>query len=191
MCFCCLYPICWLPNTLELVFPGPPHLSAKSFPTCAWESLQGMSSSLVSLSGQLSWVIFNYSFPLLETTVFSGSWVCENGCWPWILLTPILVYPLKPPTWYHLLLLQPTGFLLGERGLWARGLWIPLGFLRSRHTFFLNYLQGFSRQEYWSGLPCPHPGGLPHPGLNLRLLGFLHCKVGLCPSRIHLLSPNP
>ena len=21
----------------------------------------------------------------------------------------------------------------------------------------------FSRQEYWSGLPCPPPGGLPHP----------------------------
>ena len=23
---------------------------------------------------------------------------------------------------------------------------------------------GFSRQEYWSGLPCPPPGGLPNPG---------------------------
>ena len=21
---------------------------------------------------------------------------------------------------------------------------------------------GFSRQEYWSGLPCPSPGGLPN-----------------------------
>ena len=26
---------------------------------------------------------------------------------------------------------------------------------------------GFSRQEYWSGLPCPPPGDLPNPG-NLR-----------------------
>ena len=25
---------------------------------------------------------------------------------------------------------------------------------------------GFSRQEYWSGLPCPPPGGLPEPGLE-------------------------
>ena len=25
---------------------------------------------------------------------------------------------------------------------------------------------GFSRQEYWSGLPCPSPGDLPHPGIN-------------------------
>ena len=23
---------------------------------------------------------------------------------------------------------------------------------------------GFSRQEYWSGLPLPSPGGLPNPG---------------------------
>ena len=23
---------------------------------------------------------------------------------------------------------------------------------------------GFSRQEYWSGLPCPPPGGLLHAG---------------------------
>ena len=25
---------------------------------------------------------------------------------------------------------------------------------------------GFSRQEYWSGLPCPSPGDLPDPGIN-------------------------
>ena len=25
---------------------------------------------------------------------------------------------------------------------------------------------GFSRQEYWSGLPCPPPGGLPDPGIS-------------------------
>ena len=25
---------------------------------------------------------------------------------------------------------------------------------------------GFSRQEYWSGLPCPPPGNLPKPGSN-------------------------
>ena len=25
---------------------------------------------------------------------------------------------------------------------------------------------GFSRQEYWSGLPCPPPGALPTQGLN-------------------------
>ena len=25
---------------------------------------------------------------------------------------------------------------------------------------------GFSQQEYWSGLPCPPPGGLSHPGIE-------------------------
>ena len=25
---------------------------------------------------------------------------------------------------------------------------------------------GFSRQEYWSGLPFPSPGGLPDPGIE-------------------------
>ena len=25
---------------------------------------------------------------------------------------------------------------------------------------------GFSRQEYWSGLPCPPPGHLPNPGME-------------------------
>ncbi|CAN0486661.1 unnamed protein product [Rangifer tarandus platyrhynchus] len=25
---------------------------------------------------------------------------------------------------------------------------------------------GFSRQEYWSGLPCPLPGDLPAPGIE-------------------------
>ena len=28
----------------------------------------------------------------------------------------------------------------------------------------------FSRQEYWSGLPCPAPGDLPHPGIEPALL---------------------
>ena len=25
---------------------------------------------------------------------------------------------------------------------------------------------GFSRQEYWSGLPCPPPGNIPDPGIE-------------------------
>ena len=28
----------------------------------------------------------------------------------------------------------------------------------------------FSRQEYWSGLPCPPPGDLPDPGIKLASL---------------------
>ena len=29
---------------------------------------------------------------------------------------------------------------------------------------------GFSRQEYWSGLPCPPPGDLPNPGIEPKSL---------------------
>ena len=29
---------------------------------------------------------------------------------------------------------------------------------------------GFSRQEYWNGLPCPPPGNLPDPGIKLPSL---------------------
>ena len=37
---------------------------------------------------------------------------------------------------------------------------------------------GFSRQEYWSGLPFPSPGDLPDPGIEPR---FLHCRQTLYP----------
>ena len=30
------------------------------------------------------------------------------------------------------------------------------------------WFKGFSRQEYWSGLPFPSPGDLPNPGIKLR-----------------------
>ena len=33
---------------------------------------------------------------------------------------------------------------------------------------------GLSGQEYWSGLPCPPPGGFPTQGSNLRLLRIYH-----------------
>ena len=32
---------------------------------------------------------------------------------------------------------------------------------------------GFSRQEYWGGLPCPPPGDLPTPGIKPVSLTFL------------------
>ena len=31
---------------------------------------------------------------------------------------------------------------------------------------------GFSRQEYWSGLPFPSPGDLPKPGIEPRSPAF-------------------
>jgi len=40
---------------------------------------------------------------------------------------------------------------------------------------------GFSRQEYWSGLPFPPPGDLPTRGSNLHLLRLLHWQVDSLP----------
>ena len=37
---------------------------------------------------------------------------------------------------------------------------------------------GFSRQEYWIGLPFPSPGDIPNQGLNL---GLLNCRQMLYP----------
>ena len=34
------------------------------------------------------------------------------------------------------------------------------------------YPWGLSRQEYWSGLPCPPPGDLPNPGIKPRSLAL-------------------
>ena len=40
---------------------------------------------------------------------------------------------------------------------------------------------GFSRQEYWSGLPCPPPGDLPNPGVKPVSLSLQHWEVGSLP----------
>ena len=42
---------------------------------------------------------------------------------------------------------------------------------------------GFSRQEYWSGLPSPPPGDLPNPGIepaSLALAGVFFTTRATC-----------
>ena len=34
------------------------------------------------------------------------------------------------------------------------------------HGHMASLSMGFSRQEYWSGLPFPSPGDLPNPGIE-------------------------
>ena len=58
---------------------------------------------------------------------------------------------------------------------------------------------GFSRQEYWSGVPFPSPGDLPNPGMEPgspalqagSLLSELPGKPYFQFMRIHLKSPLP
>ena len=49
--------------------------------------------------------------------------------------------------------LSPFSHVLLCETLWTVGHQAPLS-------------TGFSRQEYWSGLPCPPPGDLPNPGIE-------------------------
>ena len=44
---------------------------------------------------------------------------------------------------------------------------------------------GFSRQEYWSGLPVPSPGDLPDPGMKPRCPYFIFVKC-VC---LHMVIP--
>ena len=41
---------------------------------------------------------------------------------------------------------------------------------------------GFSRQEYWSGLPCPAPGYIPDPGVEPASLMFPALQADSLPS---------
>ena len=45
----------------------------------------------------------------------------------------------------------------------------------------------FSKQEYWSGLPCPPPGDLPNPGIESTSLEFSLLQVHSLP----LISRKP
>ena len=41
---------------------------------------------------------------------------------------------------------------------------------------------GFSRQEYWSELPCPPPGDLPNPGIELGSLALQEDSLPVEPA---------
>ena len=41
---------------------------------------------------------------------------------------------------------------------------------------------GFSKKEYWSGLPCPPRGDLLHPGIELASLASPALQVDFLPT---------
>ena len=47
--------------------------------------------------------------------------------------------------------------------------------------------KGYSRQEYWSGLPFPSPGDLPDPGIKSRSSGLqADCLLSELPGKLRL-----
>ena len=40
---------------------------------------------------------------------------------------------------------------------------------------------GFSRHEYWNGLPCPPPGDLPNPGMESKSFHLLQWQASSLP----------
>ena len=50
---------------------------------------------------------------------------------------------------------------------------------------------GFSRQEYWSGLPCPPPGDLPDLGMEPESLTFPALTGGIFTTNATGEAPPP
>ena len=48
---------------------------------------------------------------------------------------------------------------------------------------------GFSRQEYWNGLPFPTPVNLPDPGIEPRFSAYRHWQADSLPLH-HVGSPH-
>ena len=64
---------------------------------------------------------------------------------------------LYPPLQYHTIYLKVKVKLLSHIRLFVT-LWTV--------AYQAPLPMGFSRQEYWSGLPFPSPGDLPNPGIE-------------------------
>ena len=60
----------------------------------------------------------------------------------------------------------PPCYLKKVKSLSGAGLFVTLWTLALQARLSM----GFSRQEYWSGLPFPSPGDLPNPGIEPSLL---------------------
>ena len=109
---------------------------------------------------------------------------------------PIKLCP--PPHYPHPWLLTSTNALSDSMNLTILGtLYVLICFSHVRLCATLwtvacqaPLFMGFSRQEYWSGLPCSSPGDLPDPGIELNLLRLLPWHVGSLPLVPPIMSPQ-
>ena len=88
-----------------------------------------------------------------------GEWtealISVKGTWFIYLLLEFrlsLKYSLRHKDYHFQKVVHPSHFSCA---------WFFVTLWTAAHQALLS--MGFSRQEYWSGLPCPPPGDLPHP----------------------------
>ena len=107
-----------------------------------------------------------------EPTVPSNPSICikANSGRDWGV---ILIKHFHTSEWVKLLLPVPWGHgcVLGHFFSHA---WLFVTLWAVAHQAPLS--MGFSRQEYWSGLPCPPPGDLPDPGI--KSTSHISCNGG-------------
>ena len=90
----------------------------------------------------ISWTRSYASFYIFKKAIFKVQYSVSFSCW---LLIHFTLYEESV-----LCFVAQSCLTLWPHGLWPTTLLCPWG---------------FSRPEYWSGLPCPPPGDLPNPGL--------------------------
>ena len=98
------------------------------------------------------------------------------------------------PTWWLYAASVFIGHcILSESGIFLKALHVCLLSRFSRVWLFATLWtvacqaplsMGFSRQEYWSGLPCPPPGNLPNPGTEPMSLMSPALAGGFCTTNI-------
>ena len=107
---------------------------------------------------------------------YPQSYCCYELCCYWLrsyfwpLNETIQKLPFICTSWIYILIY----YMLVRKG---NNIWNDLNYLIHIFTFLwphglyptrLLCPWGFSRQEYWSGLPCSPPGNLPNPGIEPR-----------------------
>ena len=98
-------------------------------------------------------------------------------------LQPVLCFRPQPGRIKTIFLFPPNSVSIISCLWWAcvqgklfSNIWLFATLWTIAHQVPLSI--GFSKQEYWSGLPCPPPRDLPAPGSNLISYIYLYWQVG-------------
>ena len=116
--------------------------------SCLTFSLPGSSIHRISQARILEWVVISFTMGSSQPRIKPGLLLWQADSLPMSHLGPVKM-GCAVLSHFRLVRLFTTQ--------WTIALHDPLS-------------MRFSGQEYWSGLPCPHPGDLPNPGIELASL---------------------